>query len=128
MHPFLLVQEKHGSSLVLVIVPLFQSSEEVEASCFSRPLRPTQRHPHCHSVCLAFHLAGGNRTSVLLCVREDNREPAYSCCLTVRDSSCIQKFQSRCKSQQPSTVALVKWLWTIINRSIHGCVLCFDDA
>ena len=77
-------QEKHGSPLVQFIVPLFQSAEEATASGCGVPPRPVpavQRSRHCHSVYLTFHLTAGNRTSVLSCVCEDNREPAYSRCL-----------------------------------------------
>ena len=49
-----------------------------------------ERHPHCHSVYLTFHLAGGNRTSVLLCVCKDNpRARPFSLSSSVRDGSRI---------------------------------------
>lgn len=127
VHPVPLVQE-NGSPLVLFIVPLFQSAEEVEASCLCGP-REAWRHPRCHSVCPTFHLAGGNRTPVLLCVCEDNREPAHRCCLAVRDGSCIQKSASPGAGvNNPPLTRLLNSFWIIINRSVRSSLFCFDDA
>lgn len=83
------LQEKHCS-----LCHLFSQESRQQYPAFACP--GGHRQAHCHSVCLTFHLARGNRTPVLSCVCEDNRPPAFSCCFRVRDGSGVQKFQSRC--------------------------------
>lgn len=102
MHPYpcSCVQEEQASPCGAVHCAAFPISRGGSSILPQRALEAhwaAWRHHHCHSVYLTFHLTAGNRTSALLCVCEDNPEPAYSCCLSVRDGSCIQKSQSRCR-------------------------------